>query len=245
MNEKKFEEWQNAKKVVFVNDYGHAFSTANLTSTRVSDLVNGNILKFLSVQNGFVKVGFPDGREAYVPAGQTTSYENWLKRPNPNATEILKTAQTLLGVPYLWGGTSIKGVDCSGFTKTAYFLNGVIIPRDASQQALVGEKLDVMESDSVSIEKCIKNLKPGDLLFFSAAKRRGINNGRISHTAIYMGNGDFIQSAGMVKISSILPTATNYDEYQTKTLVGARRILTQIGQAEIIKVEKHDWYKKN
>ena len=79
-------------------------------------------------------------------------------------------------------------------------------------------------------------------MFFSAAKRRGVNGGRISHTAIYMGNGEFIQSAGMVKISSILPTATNYDEYQTKTLVGARRILTQINQPEITKVEKHDWY---
>lgn len=245
MNETKFKEWQNAKKIVFVNDYGHAFSKADLSSVRVSDLVNGNILKFLSAEKGFIKVAFPDGREAYVHAGQTTAYENWLKRPNPNATEILKTAQTLLGVPYLWGGTSIKGVDCSGFTKTAYFLNGIIIPRDASQQALVGEKLDVMENDSISIEKCIRNLKPGDLLFFSAAKRRGISNGRISHTAIYMGDGEFIQSAGMVKISSILPTATNYDEYQTKTLVGARRILTQIGQAEITKVEKHDWYKKN
>jgi len=46
----------------------------------------------------------------------------------------------------------------------------------------------------------------------------------------------------MVKISSILPTAANYDEYQTKTLVGARRILTQIGKPEITKIEKHDWY---
>ena len=242
MNEKKFKEWQAAKKVVYVVDYGHALSKADLSSPRVSDLVSGNILKLLAEGNGFTKVGFPDGREAYIPAGQTTDYNAWIKRTVPDADAILKTAQTLIGVPYLWGGTSIKGVDCSGFTKTAYFLNGVIIPRDASQQALVGEQLDVLENDSISVEKCLKNLKAGDLMFFSAAKRRGVNGGRVSHTAIYMGDGEFIQSAGMVKISSILPTAANYDEYQTKTLVGARRILTQIGQPEITKIEKHDWY---
>lgn len=242
MNENKFNEWQAAKKVVYINDYGHALSKPDLAAPRISDLVNGNILKVLATEGSFTKVGFPDGREAYVPTKDVTDYGTWLKRPIPNANAILKTAQTLIGVPYLWGGTSIKGVDCSGFTKTAYFLNGVIIPRDASQQALVGEKLDVTENDSVSVEKCLKNLKPGDLMFFSAAKRRGVNGGRISHTAIYMGNGEFIQSAGMVKISSVLPTASNYDEYQTKTLVGARRILTQINQPEITKVEKHDWY---
>jgi len=242
MNEKKFKEWQGAKKVVFVNDYGHALSKADLSSPRVSDLVAGNVLRFVGEEIGFTKVGFPDGREAYIPNGQTTDYVAWLKRPLPNADAILNTAQTLIGVPYLWGGTSIKGVDCSGFTKTAYFLNGVIIPRDASQQALVGEQLDVLENDSISVEKCLKNLKAGDLMFFSAAKRRGVNGGRVSHTAIYMGDGQFIQSAGMVKISSILPNAANYDEYQTKTLVGARRILTQIGKPEITKIEKHDWY---
>lgn len=242
MNETKFKEWQGAKKVVFVNDYGHAFSKKELSSPRVSDLVAGNVLRFIGEENGFTKVGFPDGREAYISNGQAKDYAAWLKRPLPNADAILNTAQTLIGVPYLWGGTSIKGVDCSGFTKTAYFLNGVIIPRDASQQALVGEQLDVLENDSISVEKCLKNLKAGDLMFFSAAKRRGVNGGRVSHTAIYMGDGQFIQSAGMVKISSILPTAANYDEYQTKTLVGARRILTQIGQPEITKIEKHDWY---
>ncbi len=242
MDGAKFKAWQAAKKVVFIADYGHAFISASNSAARVSDLVAGNILKFISANGGFTKVGFPDSREAYVPTEQLTDYATWVKRPLPTADAILKTAQTLVGVPYLWGGTSIKGVDCSGFTKTAFFLNGVIIPRDASQQALVGQALDVLENDSISVEKCLKNLKPGDLMFFSAAKRRGINGGRVSHTAIYMGDGQFIQSAGMVKISSILPTAANYDEYQSKTLVGARRMLTEVGKPEITKIENHNWY---
>ncbi|WP_199119492.1 SH3 domain-containing C40 family peptidase [Pedobacter sp. ASV28] len=242
MNEHDFKEWQVAKKVVFIQDYGHAFSRPEVNAARISDLVNGNILKDLGAEGNFIKVSFPDRRIAYVPRNQVADYTEWIKRPNPTAEAILQSAETLIGVPYLWGGTSIKGVDCSGFTKTAYFLNGIIIPRDASQQALVGEKLEVLENDSISVDKCLKNLKPGDLMFFSAAKRRGVSNGRVSHTAIYMGNGEFIQSAGMVKISSILPTAINYDEYQTKTLVGARRILTQIGKPEITRIDQHDWY---
>jgi len=245
MDDTQFKAWQRADKIVFTTDYGHSYATASTASQRVSDLVGGNILKLLGQEKSFYKVGYPDGRIAYVPKAQASLYQQWVKRPNPNATTILATAKTLLGVPYLWGGTSIKGVDCSGFTKTAYFLNGIIIPRDASQQALIGNIIEVLENDSISVEKCLKNLLPGDLLFFSAAKRRGINGGRVSHTAIYMGNGEFIQSAGMVKINSIIPSAENYDAVQSSTLVGARRILTAIGKPEITRVEQHTWYNKD
>jgi cell wall-associated NlpC family hydrolase len=242
MNKQQFDTWQQANKVVFTADYGHAFSTPDINSERISDLVSGNLLKLLSKEKDFYKIEYPDGRVGYILHSQADYYNKWVKRPNPTANSILTTAKTLLGVPYLWGGTSIKGVDCSGFTKTAYFLNGIIIPRDASQQALVGLAVDVLENDSISVEKCLKNLQPGDLLFFSAAKRRGINGGRVSHTAIYMGNGEFIQSAGMVKINSLVPNAANYDGGQSTTLVGARRMLTEIGKPQITRIDQHDWY---
>lgn len=245
MDQAQYEAWKKAAKIVFIADYGHSFSQPDLNSQRVSDLVNGNILQLIGQEKDFLKVAYPDGRQAYLPKAQTAAYQQWVKRPNPSAKAILTTAETLLGVPYLWGGTSIKGVDCSGFTKTAYFLNGIVIPRDASQQALVGDAIEVLENDSISVAKCLKNLQPGDLLFFSAAKRRGINGGRVSHTAIYMGNGEFIQSAGMVKINSLVPTAANYDEGQSTTLVGARRILTEIGKPEITRIDQHDWYGRN
>ncbi len=244
MDKTRFEAWQKASKVVFVADYGHSYSEANTSSKRVSDLVSGNILQLLGQEKDFYKIGYPDGRIAYLPQAQAKLYSQWISRPNPNADAILATAQTLLGVPYLWGGTSIKGVDCSGFTKTAYFLNGIVIPRDASQQALVGDPVDVLENDNISITKCLNNLQPGDLLFFSAAKRRGVNGGRVTHTAIYMGNGQFIQSAGMVKINSLVPTAADYDA-QSTTLVGARRLLNEIGKPEITRIDQHDWYGKN
>nr|WP_294873158.1 NlpC/P60 family protein [uncultured Pedobacter sp.] len=243
MNKTVFETWQKAKKIVFTADYGHSFSAPDENAQRVSDLVAGNILQVLGEEKKFYKVSYPDGRTAYLPKRQASLYQAWVTRPDPNAEKILTTAQSLLGVPYLWGGTSGKGVDCSGFTKMSFFLNGVIIPRDASQQALIGQPVDVLENDSISVDKCLRNLQPGDLLFFSAAKRRGINDGRVTHTAIYMGKGEFIQAAGMVRINSLVPSADNYDGRQSGALVGARRILTDIGKPEITRIDQHFWYK--
>ena len=242
MNKLDFETWKNSTRIIYLEDFGHAFSKADANSIRVSDLVKGNILVLIGEEKGFYKVSFPDKRIGYIKKADVKLFAEWQRRPNPNADAILTTAKTLIGVPYLWGGTSIKGVDCSGFTKTSYFLNGVVIPRDASQQALVGVDVDVLDGDSTNLDKCLKNLKAGDLLFFAAAKLRGTKGGRVTHTAIYMGNGEFIQSAGMVKISSLLPTATNYDERGNKTLVSAKRYLTEIGKAEITRVDQHDWY---
>ncbi|WP_316759257.1 SH3 domain-containing C40 family peptidase [Pedobacter aquatilis] len=242
MNKQEFDAWKKSTRIIYLEDFGHAFSKPDVNSIRVSDLVKGNILVLTSEEKGFYKVSFPDKRIGYIKKTDAKLFSEWQKKPNPDAEAILKTAKTLIGVPYLWGGTSVKGVDCSGFTKTSYFLNGVVIPRDASQQALVGVDVDVLEGDSTSLDKCLKNLKAGDLLFFAAAKLRGNMGGRVTHTAIYMGNGEFIQSAGMVKISSLLPTASNYDEREYKTLVSAKRYLTEIGKAQITRVNQHDWY---
>jgi gamma-D-glutamyl-L-lysine dipeptidyl-peptidase len=242
MDKTAFEEWKKSKRIIFTSDFGHAFSKADMNSSRVSDLVNGNILVLTGEEKAYYRVAFPDKRTGYIKKTDAKLFSDWLKKPNPNAEAILTTAKTLIGVPYLWGGTSIKGVDCSGFTKTSYFLNGIIIPRDASQQALVGEDIPVLEGDSISLTKCLKNLKAGDLLFFAAAKLKGTSGGRITHTAIYMGNGEFIQSAGMVRINSLKPDAANFDERESKTLVSAKRFLNQIGTSEITRVDRHTWY---
>ncbi|PWS28347.1 hypothetical protein DHW03_00370 [Pedobacter yonginense] len=242
MSRKAWEDWKEANRIIFTEDFGHALSTTHVNSERVSDLVKGNILEVIGADRRFYKVVFPDKRVGFVKKNEAKRFADWLKTPNPDAELVLKTAKTLIGVPYLWGGTSVKGVDCSGFTKTSYFLNGIVIPRDASQQALVGEDVEVLENDSISISKCLKNLKPGDLLFFAAAKLRGVKGGRVTHTAIYMGDGTFIQAAGMVRINSLKPDAINFDERESKTLVSAKRYLNQIGQAEISRVDQHKWY---
>ncbi|HEY0898249.1 MAG TPA: C40 family peptidase [Sphingobacteriaceae bacterium] len=242
MDEVSFKQWKAAEKVVYTEDYGYSFQQPNEKSLRVSDLVKGNILQVLGKEKGFYKVSYPDKRIAYIPVKSAQDFKTWAARPNPSADQILETAKTMVGVPYLWGGTSVKGMDCSGFTKTSFFLNGIILPRDASQQALVGEAVDIFEGDSVNMDKAMKNLRKGDLLFFAAGKVRAAAKPRVTHTAIYIGDGIFIQAAGLVRINSMKPSAENYDDFQTRTIVGARRMLTAIGQPELTRVDKSPFY---
>ena len=106
----------------------------------------------------------PDGRIALVRLNEAQSYQGWLNEMNATPAHLVTTAKTLMGVPYLWGGTSTKGMDCSGFTKTIYFLNGMVIPRDASQQVHTGRPTDE--------DRNFENLEKGDLLFFRKKSNR-------------------------------------------------------------------------
>lgn len=233
------ENWIGAEKLIFTATYGHAFSEASETSAPVSDLVGGNVLRLIGKAGNFYKVAFPDNRLAYVPVQKMQMYSDWVKKPNPVSEQIITSAKGLLGVPYLWGGTSSKGVDCSGFTKNSYFMHGIILPRDASQQALVGEAVDIMTNDSLDVTKALKNLKPGDLLFFAGDSRTR----RVTHTAIYLGDGKFIHSAGLVRINSMIADSADYADFQTRTVVSARRMLTAIGQSGVSRVDHHPYYK--
>lgn len=227
--------WNGSKRLIFIEDYGHAYSKANRQSLRVSDLVLGNILKYKGEKGGFYQVIFPDGRQGFVAKELVQEFNNWKRNTVASAASIIKVAKRMIGVPYLWGGTSIKGVDCSGFTKTAYFMNGLIIPRDASQQVLVGEPVDILTNDKLDTTKALNNLQTGDLLFFAGGADRK-PNARVTHVALYLGDGQFIHSAGKVRINSMLSNAPNYDDFQSRTVVAARRYLNRIGSVGLERV---------
>jgi cell wall-associated NlpC family hydrolase len=117
----------------------------------------------------------------------------------------------------LWGGYSPKGFDCSGFTKTVFFLNGIDLQRDSSKQAGQGV--------AVPLDKDLSQLKKGDLLFFGPRARRGKPE-RVVHVGLYLGNKLFIHSSERVQISSLDPQSPLRDENRIRTLLHARRILT-------------------
>ncbi len=173
MNQSEFNDWENSQKVIVTSIYGFSHSKNDIESSPVSDITAGDIFKFLGIEGKFVKVEYPDKRTAFISSNEVENYSNWLSSKKINANDVIETAKTFIGIPYMWGGTSTKAFDCSGFTKTVYFLNGVLLPRDASQQVHTGDPVDTKNG--------FQNLKPGDLLFFGKESNRlncGKNNSR-------------------------------------------------------------------
>jgi len=213
-------ELTSSKRIIITKENSFCYAEKNSSSTPVSDLVAGNLLKELERDNDYVKVEFPDKRTGYVSAAECADYVEWLKNRQPTGENIINTAKRFMGIPYLWGGTSAKLMDCSGFTRTVFFLNGIYLPRDASQQVNVGIPVD--------IENGFDNLQTGDLLFFGL-KENAQAKLRITHVGIYIGNGDFIHEGGMVKINSLDKSKPNFSNYRFEHFVSARRIITSVG----------------
>ena len=100
-------------------------------------------LKWEGTKGAFYKVAYPDGRQGYISKSISMPEKKWRATLKQDAASIIATAHSMMGIPYLWAGTSSKGVDCSGFMRTVLFMHDIIIPRDASQQAYVGEHIDI------------------------------------------------------------------------------------------------------
>ena len=242
MDDTELKVWKDSPKIIYNNEFGKSYSKPNINSLRVSDLVYGNILTVIKADDNFYHVKYPDGREAYIIKDEAMSFDIWLNTRELTAENILNSARSMLGLPYLWGGTSVKGVDCSGLTKTSFYMNGYVIPRDASQQVLAGEKIDILgKNGDFDPEKALNNLKPADLLFFAGGKNSN-PNARVTHVAIYIGNGEFIQSAGRVRINSMIKGASNYDDFQARTVVAARRYIG-INDPQIQPIKENKFYK--
>lgn len=227
--------WNSAEKIVVTAHYGFVYSEPNQASQTVSDVVVGNRLKWEGTKGAFYKVAYPDGRRGYISKSVAMPEKKWRSALRQDASGIIRTAHTMMGIPYLWAGTSSKGVDCSGFMRTVLFMHDIIIPRDASQQAYVGEHIDIAPDFS--------NLQPGDLIFFgrrATPERRE----RVVHVGMYIGGKRFIHSQGDVHISSFDRADELFDEYNLGRLLFAARVLPYINkEAGLNTTETNEYYK--
>jgi len=218
MNPNDYSIWIQAQKVIYTKSFGYVYATEKENITIVSDIVLGSQLQLLGEIDRYFKIAYPDKRIGYIKKEEGEIYSRWLENVQPSGELIEIYAKQFLGSPYLWGGTSTKGMDCSGFTKTVYLMNGYIIPRDASQQIWAGKMVD----SNLKFE----GLEKGDLLFFGT-KATADKKQRVTHVGIWLGNdkGEFIHSSKQVRLSSIDPESEYYDENNTSRYLGSRRYL--------------------
>ena len=151
-------------------------------------------------EDRWLQVRLADDRTAWVQSGDVTFSPRKLSIP-----ELIEWSKRFIGIPYIWGGTSTFGYDCSGFTQMLCRRRGYSLPRDSRPQAN-WEGMQVVDT---------AKLEPGDLLYF------GESGQKITHTGMYIGSNEFIDATAwqhpMVQISQL-------DDHWSKLLVAARRI---------------------
>jgi len=233
LTKEDFAVLKTSTKVIYSQQNGYSYKTADSEGEIVSDLTAGCILFLEDSISEYYKVKYPDQRLAFVKKTETISANEWLKR-EPIAEKLVQKAKLFMGLPYLWGGTSAKAIDCSGFTSSIYFMNGILLQRDASQQTLYGK--------DVAIDKKFSELEVGDLLFFGRQKNDSLDE-KVSHVGMYIGDSEFIHASGRVRINSVDSTRENYSQYYIHSFVRARRIINQDEGKGIQRIEENEFYK--
>lgn len=260
MSEAQIEEYKAAPKVMFAGLYGHVYTGPSLNSATVCDLVGGDLLRLhtgsgdgtegrtarkAAKKGKWTKVQLPSGKTGWVQSENIVKHAGFriIAKGEGNTDsitrqeteKIIAQALKLTGVPYLWGGMSSKGVDCSGLVRISHLMNGILLPRNASQQIHCGDRVqmtidkgfwnDRSDESAFRTEMLARtaDLKRGDLVFFGTPAMEEGQKDRVTHVGIYLGNGKIIHSSHLVRINSLIPGEPDYYE-NAHRLLGAIRL---------------------
>ena len=249
MTAEQINEYKAAPKYICTVQHSGVYETPSVKSRRLSDLSMGNLLRIVykegkkvkpSVKKKWAEVMLPDGRKGWTPAADLKPFAEWAGKQKLTAENIVNTAMQFEGTPYLWGGASSKGLDCSGLVRLTFMMNGHLLPRNASQQVNHGREI-IMECDhSITPDsdklyqemlKRTKNLQPGDLVFFGSPETFWSKE-KITHVGIYIGNGRIIHASHKVRVNSLIPGEKDYYE-NSHRLLKARRFINWQGPGMI------------
>jgi SH3-like domain-containing protein len=202
--------WKSSDRHTLTINYEQIFSAPSENSQVISDLVLGSVFIKKSSRGQWIEIELPDGRTGFVKSRFVKPYQAPDNKTFPNRKKIIERAKTMMGIPYIWGGNSTKGFDCSGFTSTVFRSEGYQLPRDASMQVHLGEEII---PDSI-----YSNVLPGDLIFFGPPNR-------IDHVGICLGGSYFIQASGDVCISSLDEGDELFSSYRKNHFRHIKRII--------------------
>lgn len=198
MDEERFGKYLDGPRVLVLADQ----------KTSKPAIPAGARLKWVSTDGDQVTVELPTSEKVQLAATDCRVVE----APAAKIDDIVATAKKLIGTPYFWGGRTSEGCDCSGLVQQSYASVGLFVPRDAYQQFYVGQ---------LSATRWhMAGLRRGDTLYFLAS------DGKIRHTAIYLGDDKFIQAVmPHAKISSFNPKDPEYDAVHKASFAFAKRLL--------------------
>jgi len=220
VSEARLEEYETQPKFIVTTLWDRVFSKADAESVPVCDIVLGDRLIDSSTsdpKSAFLPVTLPDGRNGWVRSEAVTTEAEWAEQSagmtaEQKADKVVNLAMRMNGIPYLWGGMTPKGLDCSGLVRLCYLMVGVNLPRNASQMFNCLPEI----SAGSSVNDLTAGLEKGDLLFF------GKNPGKPSHVGIYIGDGRFIHASQLVRVSSLRKEDSDYYE-NAGLFIAARR----------------------
>ena len=188
----EFKDWYK-----IVTDFDAYSGWLEKNSVRIPDAIEENKKKwivkepFIQIKNEPEKFILCAGSEITMPGPDGSVIINHQRfvpetpfTTKPNS--ITEDALSFLHAPYLWGGRTIFGIDCSGFIQILFKIRGINLPRDAKDQSLIGEKVESFHT-----------IKPNDLVFFSQG------NGAITHVGLYPGENKIIHASKRVRIDSL------------------------------------------
>lgn len=207
MSEEEKDEYIASPKYICTAEYTHIYSAASDKFEPISVMLMGDIVR-KGEKSGqqWAQVIMPSGRKGWVRTSEVRDFESWAKDSRQiSAQRLARIAVQFLGAAYVWGGTGVKGFDCSGLVGFSYFMNGVLLPRDASEQVKCG------------VEVAVEDMQAGDLVFFGESS--------VSHVALCIAPGRIIHSSQVVRTNSLTP---GDKDYYGRHIIAVRRILGHI-----------------